>query len=215
MAEYRSNLEDEIRTTCERCLSTLETLLTGGGVSDESGMFYRQMQGDAMRYQLEVMSEPAAKAELISDALAAYTQATEGVAAAGLAATNPVRLSLALNFAVFHRTALGEPEEAVRIASEALEAAVSSMDAMEESTFEATTRSMRQLSDALRSWGAGQTRQAPAEMPSAPSGEDRARRREYGQRSSEEEEDFGSRSASDEDDAESPVGQSRPVSPGR
>ena len=43
LAEYRSNLEDEIHTTCARCLATLQTLLAGGGVSDESGMFYRQM----------------------------------------------------------------------------------------------------------------------------------------------------------------------------
>ena len=49
---------------------------------------------------------------------------------------------------------------------------------------------------------------------------DRERRREYGAHSSDDEEDdaedFGSRSASDEEgDESSPVGQCRPVSPGR
>lgn len=270
LAEYASNIEDEIRLACQQCLGTLQTLLGGAGVSTESAMFYRQMQGDAIRYQLEVTTDAAARAELTSDALAAYTQATEGVNAAGLAPTNPVRLGLALNFAVFHHTTLNEPREAVRIAKEALEAAVEAMDGMEEETFAATTRSMkcvscaasprpcagyptqrgaglmharvcpffhrltepllawrmrRQLSDALRAWGAApRPGGMPAQQPRRTASDfaDRERRREYGARSSDEEDGGESRSdsgsaasRSDDSVSDDDVDMASPVSPGR
>ena len=225
LAEYRSTIEGEIRATCQQCLRTLSALLAGAGVSAESEMFYRQvsfslsppppsisvsislsyvmvycqMQGDAIRYQLEVTKDAATREALTSDALAAYTQATAGVDAAGLAPTNPVRLSLALNFAVFHHAILREPKQAVAIARKALDGAVEDLDTMSEESFEATTRSMRQLSEALRSWGAApepggvaaiKTASAPTDFA------DRERRREYGAATPREDADGTSESAS-------------------
>ena len=90
------------------------------------------MQGDARRYQLSIEKDPETRSRLQAEALAAYQAATEGVEAAGLAPTNPVRLNLALNMAVFHHSALGKPEEAVRIAQTARDAAVDALDAMDE-----------------------------------------------------------------------------------
>ena len=193
---------NEIRSACQQCLGTLETLLSGPGVSAESAMFYRQMQGDAMRYQLEVTTDTAARAKLTSDALAAYTQATEGVDDAGLTPTNPVRLGLALNFAVFHHTALKEPKQAIQIARSALGNAVKDLDLMEEDSFAATTRSMRQLSDALRSWGAAPERGGLAPQPLATDYTDRERRREYGATSprDQDEDEFSESADSASDD---------------
>jgi hypothetical protein len=202
LAEYESTIEDEIRTACQQCLATLQTLLGGDGVSAESAMFYRQMHGDAIRYQLEVTRDAAARAELTSDALAAYTQATEGVDAAGLAPTNPVRLGLALNFAVFHHTTLKEPSQAVSIARKALDDAVEDLDGMETESFAATTRSMRQLSDALRSWGAAPEPGGLAPQPIPTDYADRERRREYGAKSprNEDEDDTSESAHSSSDD---------------
>eukprot|EP01045_Picozoa_sp_COSAG04_P053647 COSAG04_NODE_23540_length_336_cov_1.097046_2_plen_53_part_01 len=53
------------------------------------------MQGDARRYQLSIEKDPETRSRLQAEALAAYQAATEGVEAAGLAPTNPVRLNLA------------------------------------------------------------------------------------------------------------------------
>ena len=195
LATYVSTIEDEIRTACQQCLATLDTLLAGDGVSTESAMFYRQMQGDAMRYQLEVTRDAATKAELTSNALAAYTQATEGVDAAGLAPTNPVRLGLALNFAVFYHTTLQEPRQAVSIARKALDDAVKNLDEMETESYAATTRSMRQLSDALRAWGAAPEPGGLAPQPVPTDYTDRERRREYGATTPREDEEDTSESA--------------------
>ena len=144
-----------------------------------------QMQGDARRYQLSIEKDPETRSRLQAEALAAYQAATEGVEAAELAPTNPVRLNLALNMAVFHHSALGKPEEAVRIAQTARDAAVDALDAMDEvrpdrshasflgrvkvfsrqADFEATTRSLTQIQQALSAWNAAPKESALRETP--------------------------------------------------
>ena len=144
------------------------------------------MQGDARRYQLSIEKDPETRSRLQAEALAAYQAATEGVEAAELAPTNPVRLNLALNMAVFHHSALGKPEEAVRIAQTARDAAVDALDAMDEvrpdrshasfsrprlkacsrqADFEATTRSLTQIQQALSAWNAAPKESALRETP--------------------------------------------------
>ena len=69
---------------------------------------------------------------------------------AGLPPTNPVRLGLALNFAIFQHDVLGEKVRAGELAWSALHDAVQTMDAMQPDEYASTTATMKRLRETLR-----------------------------------------------------------------
>merc|ERR1712167_460564 len=111
-----------------------------------------KMKGDYYRYIAE-FTEGDTKKAAAESARVAYDEAmTE--AAKELAVTHPIRLGLALNFSVFHYEVLGNPEEACKMARQALEDAIAELDSVSEDSYKDSTLIMQLLRDNLTLWTA-------------------------------------------------------------
>jgi len=120
-AGYRSKVEAELASVCEKCLTLLKEKLIDAADPGEPKIFFLKMQGDYHRYTAEfAMGEMRQKAA--DDASVAYATAT-AQASDQLPTTHPVRLGLALNFSVFQHEVLRDTPAAFKTASDAREAA--------------------------------------------------------------------------------------------
>ncbi len=66
--------------------------------------------------------------------------------------TNPIRLGLALNFAVLYYEDLKEPKQACELAKKAIDDAVIGLDTLSEESYETSTHIMQLLSHNLELW---------------------------------------------------------------
>lgn len=87
--------------------------------SVEDKIFYLKMRGDYNRYLCEFF-EGDESSKCLEYARHSYEEA-DGLARSNLASTNPVRLSLHLNMAVFCHEILGKHERALELANRAFE----------------------------------------------------------------------------------------------
>ncbi|EOD12348.1 hypothetical protein EMIHUDRAFT_69971 [Emiliania huxleyi CCMP1516] len=117
----------------------------------EAQVFYQKMRADYHRYKAEAGSaeEHAALAE------ASYRAASK-VAQTGLAPTHPVRLGLALNYAVFLYEVPQHSTEACERAKQAIDDAIAELDcaaSLDAASYRDSTLIMQRLRDNLVLWG--------------------------------------------------------------
>ena len=103
MLEYVKKLEEELVNMCKDILNLINRHLLpkakrAGAV--ESEVFYLKLQGDYFRYVAEV-GDGERLEKATERALDSYNKATEKAEEGALAAAEPTRLALLLNFAVF------------------------------------------------------------------------------------------------------------------
>jgi hypothetical protein len=150
LTKYKKVVETELKNKCLEILSLLEKHLIPlvRGKNNESEVFYLKMCADYYRYLAEFLAdnaEYASKAEkMYSDAMA--------VAKEHLAETHPTRLGLALNFSVCYYEILKQPEKACNLAKEAFDAAIQSLDNLNDSNYKDSTLIMQLLRDNLTLW---------------------------------------------------------------
>jgi 14-3-3 protein epsilon len=121
----------------------------------EAKAFFVKMVGDYYRYISE--NAKGAKLEQVKEAaLASYNDAN----AIELAACNPIKLGLALNFSVFHYEVMKNHSMACTLADKALQEALDKIDELEEDDFRDAKSIIELLKENLTLWreeeGAGE-----------------------------------------------------------
>ena len=96
--EYRTQIEQELRSIIDEMLSLLDGLIPHAGGA-EGIIFYQKTQGDYYRFKCE-LEEGEAKQRAAEMAFQIYSQA-EVLAEREMPVTNPMRLAIALNFSNF------------------------------------------------------------------------------------------------------------------
>jgi len=146
--DYRKTIEEEIAEICKDCVDVLEKHLLPSATSNESKMFYYKMKGDYHRYLAEYSADDIRK-YYTEKAKEAYETAE---AVPDLPRTHPIRLGLALNYAVFHYEILNMPERACELAKKALEEAIAELESLTEEGYRDSALIMQLLRDNLSSW---------------------------------------------------------------
>lgn len=160
--EYKLKMQTELKQDCEEVLELIKNKLSRDDDSDETKIFYLKMRGDYIRYMVEV-SDPHAKQDLQEQAEQLYEQAWT-IAAGCLAACNPVRLGLALNYSVFHYEIRDNPQKATHIAQQAYDQAFPELENLRDPEFKDSALIMQLLRDNLSLW----TEQAASEAEPEP-----------------------------------------------
>jgi len=147
--DYRKTVEAELDAVCDTILALLDKLIPNQ-TNSESKVFYHKMKADYYRYKSEY-KEKEERVESAQQSRQAYEAAHE-LAQQELAATNPLRLGLALNFSVFHYEVLNNSDEACKMARIAFEDAIAELDRVDDSSYKDTTLIMSLLRDNLTLW---------------------------------------------------------------
>jgi 14-3-3 protein epsilon len=106
--------------------------------------------GDYWRYLTEFALGDKQKYSA-DKSLEAYNAATN-IATTDLPPTHPIRLGLALNFAVFYYEILNRPNRACHLAKQAFDDAIAVLDTLSEEGYKDSTLIMQLLRDNLTLW---------------------------------------------------------------
>lgn len=148
--DYRAQIEKELKHVCSDILGVLDKSLIPRASTSESEVFYYKMKGDYHRYLAE-FANGEDRQTAADQSLAAY-KAANAIAIAELTSTHPIRLGLALNFAVFYYEIMGSPDKACRLAKAAFDEATAELDTLSEERYKDSTLIMQLLRDNLTLW---------------------------------------------------------------
>ena len=115
LATYKTSIENQLVADCERVIDIINTHVLNQSAQGEAKAFFVKMVGDYYRYISE-NAKDAKLEEVKQAALRAYNEAN-GIE---LAACNPIKLGLALNFSVFHYEVMKNHADACSLADTAL-----------------------------------------------------------------------------------------------
>lgn len=122
-------------------------------------IFYKKMSADYYRYLQETYGKDEAGYKKQCDE--AYEAAWQ--AAKSLEPTNPVRLGLALNYAVCKFEILGQKEKACELAKQSFDDAIEKLDSLSDHQYKDSTLIMQLLRDNLTIWSTDNNEDAEAE----------------------------------------------------
>ena len=114
-------------------------------------IFYKKMLGDYYRYLAEFQLSSVSRESSVTCANRYYTEATE-LAEQELVNSHPIRLGLALNYAVFKHEIMLQPGKACQIAKSAFDGALSELDQLSHDSYRDATLIMQLLRDNLVMW---------------------------------------------------------------
>jgi len=140
--EYKIKIEKELQDIIADVLDLVDNHLLSHTKENESCVFYHKMKGDYYRYMCELYADKK-REEAAKQCLAAYETAHE--LASQLSLVNPVRLGLALNFAVFYFEILHEHMKSGEVAKKAVEDALPKLDALDEEEYKEVSVIMQLL----------------------------------------------------------------------
>lgn len=119
----KCKIEEELLSYCREALSLISDHLIPNSSADEGQVTYRKLQGDYHRYLAEFQENDSRKLSMEASSFA-YQEAHR-LAQMYLELRNPVRLGVALNYSVFLHDMKASPEDAVDIARQAFDNAIS------------------------------------------------------------------------------------------
>lgn len=156
LADYRKQVEGELKKICEEILGVLENDLIPHDEQIEPKVFYHKMKGDYYRYLAE-FAKASERQTAAENSLTSYKAATDlatngGEGGKGLKPTNPIRLGLALNFSVFFYEILNDPQKACNLAKKAFDDAIGELDTLADDSYKDSTLIMQLLRDNLTLW---------------------------------------------------------------
>lgn len=131
--DYRKKLEDELTSTCENILNSIDKFLLPKAQDAEAKVFYYKMKGDYNRYVAEY-AHGELKNRVADAAGDSYQSATEH--AKELSPIDPISLGLGLNYSVFYYEVLNNHETACEIAKNTLDLANKELPKIEDQTNE-------------------------------------------------------------------------------
>eukprot|EP00811_Abedinium_folium_P006140 NODE_15651_length_1038_cov_12.335895.p1 GENE.NODE_15651_length_1038_cov_12.335895~~NODE_15651_length_1038_cov_12.335895.p1 ORF type:complete len:242 (-),score=63.17 NODE_15651_length_1038_cov_12.335895:223-948(-) len=148
--EYREKVERELHQICSDVHDLLMHRVLPAATCAEQRVFYQKMRGDYFRYIAESTSGDA-KTNAAENARLSYTDAM--LAARGeLAATDPIRLTVALNFSVLHHEIFGNFDIAREMARGAFQAAADEMNGLGEDMYRETLTILSGLNGNILRW---------------------------------------------------------------
>uniref|UniRef100_A0A915DG38 14-3-3 domain-containing protein n=1 Tax=Ditylenchus dipsaci TaxID=166011 RepID=A0A915DG38_9BILA len=132
---YREEVEIELRELCNQVLEVV---------------FYSKMKGDYLRYLAEISSGDA-RQEVVEKSRAAYGEAFE-LAKKEMSPAHPIRLGLALNFAVFYYEIDNSPDKACHLAKQSFDDALPGVDTIDDGMKQDSSMILQLLRDNLNLW---------------------------------------------------------------
>jgi len=148
---YREQLEAELRTQCNSLLRLLDgNLLRNPTCNATSRAFYLKLKADYHRYKAEFQTGDERK-EAAGNALLAYKNAM-AEAERSVPATDPLRLGVALNYAVFYYEILKSAERAKAVAQKAFDDGIASLSELEADQRAQSMQILQLLRDNLTAW---------------------------------------------------------------
>ena len=144
---YKTKIETQLMADCQKVIDMINSRVLSGECSDEAKAFFVKMVGDYYRY----IAENAKDAKLEEVKMKAK-QAYEEANAIDLAACNPIKLGLALNFSVFNYEVLKDHAKACELADNALQQALDKIDELEEDDFRDAKSIIELLKENLTLW---------------------------------------------------------------
>ena len=154
--QYRERVATELKAVSSEVLELLQQQLEPHATQAEARLFYAKMIGDYYRYLAEITTGCDQLRRYSDASKAAYDRAM-AVSRTGLPSTHPIRLGLALSFAVFSYEILNDHERAVQIARATFDEAISDLDSLSEDHYKDSTLILQLLRDNLTQWTANST----------------------------------------------------------
>eukprot|EP00928_Gymnodinium_smaydae_P041893 TRINITY_DN2828_c1_g1_i1.p1 TRINITY_DN2828_c1_g1~~TRINITY_DN2828_c1_g1_i1.p1 ORF type:complete len:241 (+),score=51.00 TRINITY_DN2828_c1_g1_i1:74-796(+) len=153
-AEYRKHIEAELEEKCNTIIALLEELLlTGRESSNEAKVFYHKMKADYLRYIAEFATGD--KKDMALERSRRAHEQVQQLVSSEFAATDPIRLGLALSLSMYQHDIIGNLEEAIRIARTALDDAMAELDNVKEDSYKDAMLIMQLLRDNMTLWTSG------------------------------------------------------------
>ena len=147
LSGYKTKIEAELTGDCERIIKIINEKVLSKDGEPEAKAFFVKMIGDYYRYISE-NAKDAKLEEVKSEALKAYNTANQ----IELTPCNPIKLGLALNQSVFHYEVMKDQATAIKLADEALAAALDKIDELEEDDFRDAKSIIELLKENLTLW---------------------------------------------------------------
>uniref|UniRef100_A0A915EPE6 Ubiquitin-like domain-containing protein n=1 Tax=Ditylenchus dipsaci TaxID=166011 RepID=A0A915EPE6_9BILA len=119
-------------------------------VTAVSKVFYSKMKGDYLRYLAEISSGDA-RQDVVVKSCAAYGEAFE-LAKKEMSPAHPIRLGLALNFAVFYYEIDNSPDKACHLAKQSFDDALPGVDTIDDGMKQDGSMILQLLRDNLNLW---------------------------------------------------------------
>uniref|UniRef100_K3W6D4 14-3-3 domain-containing protein n=1 Tax=Globisporangium ultimum (strain ATCC 200006 / CBS 805.95 / DAOM BR144) TaxID=431595 RepID=K3W6D4_GLOUD len=154
VTKYRTRIQDELVAICNELLMVVDKHLLPSSSETEAKVFYYKMKADFYRYLVE-MQVDITRRHSATSALEAYKQAFT-LAIAELPSTHPLRLDLALNFAVFYFEILNSTDRASSLADLAVDDTVGGQRRLSDPAYRDSTLIMQLLRDNAILWKADQ-----------------------------------------------------------
>jgi 14-3-3 protein epsilon len=149
VVDIKKNLEKELKEECERMIGFIDNYLLKKSSDTESKVFYLKLRGDNFRYIAEI-SFGTDQTQIAQESLNSYKQAYEY--AKDLKPSNPIKLGLALNYSVFHFEVLNNHIEAIKIANQAFNAGIGSLESIAENQYKDATNILQLLKENITMW---------------------------------------------------------------
>lgn len=151
---YRKKLEDELEEICKEVFMIADFQLKVVKTVDFKA-FYLKTKGDYFRYQAEYHCVPENKdhygINAVQNAFFAYEQASE-IVLSELPPTNPLRLSLALNFSVFFYEIMKSSDRALLIARMAYQDGLADLSGVEGQIRKETEKLLGMINENIVLW---------------------------------------------------------------
>ena len=145
---YKGKIESQLIEDCERIINITQTkVLQNSECNGTAKAFFVKMKGDYYRY----ISENA-KGDKLEQAKQQALRCYEDANEVELAACDPIKLGLALNFSVFHYEVMKNHARACDLADGALQAALEKIDELEEDDFRDAKSIIELLKENLTLW---------------------------------------------------------------
>ncbi|VDM17253.1 unnamed protein product [Hydatigera taeniaeformis] len=150
LLKYRETVEAEIRLIVRKLLAYIDSCLLKDEQEPDIKAFYYKLNGDCYRYlaEFETGNDRSDSAE---HSLIAYKNAFE-IASGNLAPTHPLRLGIALNFAVFYFDIVHAVDKAYKLLQSAYDDAIAEIDNLSEEPYKESTIVMRLLKENMQLW---------------------------------------------------------------
>ncbi|GAM20439.1 hypothetical protein SAMD00019534_036140, partial [Acytostelium subglobosum LB1] len=154
IAEFRSKIEEELNIICDEVFSLLKDhLLPASTQQCDAKTFYHKLAGDYLRYKAEVTPVGEAHRQVSELSMKEYEKAMEE-ANQSMPRTHPIRLGLALSYAVFYYEILNRPEKAIELAKNTFDGAIADLDGLPDNEYRDATLIMQMLRDNMTLWTA-------------------------------------------------------------
>ena len=155
---YKAHLQGLLIDFCQSSLRLFSTITKVPAMSSHSTIFALKIQADFQRYLAEAALDSGAEAMKQSAAARAselYQQSLE-LSEKNLMATDPLRLGVALNYAVFSQEILKDTKQAQLLAKTAFSQSINKLDEVEDDQYTNTTLLMQLLRDNWQVWAVEQ-----------------------------------------------------------